>query len=49
MTVVCTTFLLVSSQAFALSPTIGYIGGVIALIGALVWFFDWYRKQMKTK
>ena len=48
MTVVCSTFLLVSPQAFALSGVLGYTGSVVVLVVALVWFFAWYRKYQKT-
>ncbi len=48
MTVVCSTFLLVSPQAFGLSQTISYTGSVIFLVVALVWFFAWYHKYTKT-
>ena len=45
MTVVCSTFLLVSPIAFGLSETISYgIGGCI-LIVASSWFYAWYRKN----
>ena len=47
MTVVCSTFLLISQQAFGLQPTIAYTGSVVVLVMALVWFFAWYRKQNK--
>ena len=47
MTVVCSTFLLVSPMAFALSEPVAYTGSVIILVVALVWFFAWYRKYQK--
>ena len=47
MTVVCSTFLLVSPMAFALSEPEAYTGSVIILVVALVWFFAWYRKYQK--
>ena len=47
MTVVCSTFLLISNQAFGLSATISYTGSAIVLVLALVWFYSWYRKTMK--
>lgn len=49
MTVVCSTFLLVSPMAFHLNTTISYTGSVVALVIACVWFFAWYRKQLKLK
>ncbi|MBQ5982491.1 MAG: carbon starvation protein A [Prevotella sp.] len=47
MTVVCSTFLLISKQAFGLDATISYTGSAIVLVIALVWFLSWYRKVMK--
>ncbi len=47
MTVVCSTFLLISKQAFGLDATISYTGSAIVLVIALVWFLSWYRKAMK--
>lgn len=49
MTVVCSTFILVSPMALNLSTTISYTGSVIVLVIACVWFFAWYRKQMGVK
>jgi carbon starvation protein CstA len=46
MTVVCSTFLLISKQAFGLSANISYTGSAIVLVVALVWFYSWYRKRM---
>ena len=47
MTVVCSTFLLVSKQAFGLSHNISYSCSVVILIAAFVWFFVWYRGEKK--
>ena len=47
MTVVCSTFLLVSPQALGLDGTLGYSGSVIILVVALVWFFSWFKKRKK--
>ena len=47
MTVVCSTFLLISKQAFGLNSTISYTGSAVVLVIALVWFYSWYRKVMK--
>ena len=44
MTVVCSTFLFVSPQAFGLNVTIGYGLGAAVLVTALVWFCCWHRK-----
>lgn len=46
MTVICTTFLLISKQTFGLSPAISYTGSVIALLVAVAWFSIWYRKKI---
>ena len=45
MTVVCSTFLLISKQALGLSEEIAYAGGALALVVACVWFAAWYQKQ----
>lgn len=47
MTVVCSTFLLISLQALGLDGTLGYSGSVIILVVALVWFFSWFKKRNK--
>ena len=47
MTVVCSSFLLISKQAFGLNSTISYTGSAVVLVIALVWFYSWYRKVMK--
>ena len=45
MTVVCVSFLMVSNNAFALPPAVGYaIGGGVELATAL-WFMVWLRKM----
>ena len=48
MTVVCSTFLLVSKTAFGLQETIAYSGSAIVLVVALVWFFSWYSKYQRA-
>lgn len=45
MTVVCSTFLLVSPMAFGLDHTVSYCGSAVALAVAAVWFYAWYSKQ----
>ena len=47
MTVVCSTFLLISPQALGLDGTLGYSGSVIILVVALGWFFSWFKKRNK--
>ncbi len=44
MTTVCSTFIFVSKQAFALESVIGYTLGAMACIIAIIWFVVWYRK-----
>ena len=46
MTTVCSTFIFVSNQAMGLG-TIGYVFGTVCLVIAWVWFFRWYRKEVK--
>lgn len=48
MTVVCSTFLLISKQALGLQSTVAYTGSIIILVLALVWFFAWYTKYQRT-
>lgn len=48
MTTVCTTFLMVSKQAFNLDYTLGCIIGGVVFVVALVWFALWYRKYKKS-
>ncbi|MBQ7663400.1 MAG: carbon starvation protein A [Prevotella sp.] len=47
MTVVCSSFLMVSPNAFNFEMNIGYIVGASALAVAVVWFLLWYRAEMK--
>jgi len=49
MTVVCTTFIVVSKNAFAFDMSVGYTAGMSALLIAVVWFVLWYRKEMRIK
>ena len=46
MTVVCSTFLLISKQAFGLDSNIAYVGSIVVLVLSLVLFFAWYRKSI---
>ena len=45
MTVVCSSFLMVSKNAFGLDLMVGYGVGCAALVVAVVWFAMWYRKN----
>ena len=45
MTVVCSTFLLISKQAFGLSPAVSYTCSILILMIALVWFFSWKKRR----
>ena len=47
MTVVCSSFLMVSPNAFNFEMIIGYIVGASALAVAVVWFLLWHRAEMK--
>ena len=47
MTVVCSSFLLVSKNAFGLDLMVGYGVGGAALVVAVVWFAMWYRKNAR--
>ena len=47
MTVVCSSFLMVSPNAFNFEMNIGYIVGASALAVAVVWFLLWHRVEMK--
>lgn len=49
MTVICSTFLLISPTALALSESLAYTGSVIILVIALVWFLGWYRSYQKKQ
>lgn len=49
MTVVCSTFLVISPNAFGLDMSIGYGVGGAALIISLAWFFAWKAKDRKNK
>lgn len=48
MTTVCTTFLLISRQAFNLPADISYIAGGLVCIMAAAWFMIWLKKQNKS-
>jgi len=45
MTAVCTSFLLVSDNAFGLSSTVGYTVAIVVFIVSGLLFCLWYRKQ----
>ena len=47
MTMVCSTFLLISKQALGLDVEVAYTGSIVVMVIALVWFFAWYRKYQK--
>ena len=48
MTVVCSSFLVVSKNAFGFDITVGYIVGAISFVVACVWFTLWYRKEIRN-
>lgn len=47
MTVVCSTFLMISKNAFGFDMMIGYGVGGSALIISVAWFYGWYLKTQK--
>ena len=49
MTVVCSSFLMISKNAFGFDMMVGYGVGGAALIISLAWFFGWYKKEMNNK
>ena len=49
MTVICSTFLLITPTALALNESLAYTGSVIILVIALVWFLGWYRSYQKKQ
>lgn len=48
MTMVCSTFLLISKNAMGLSDQASYAGTIVVLIISLTWFFAWYKKSLNT-
>ena len=48
MTVVCSSFLVVSKNAFGFDITVGYTVGAISFVVACVWFTLWYRKKIRN-
>ena len=44
MTVVCSSFLMISPNAFGFDTSIGYIVGCASLLISVAWFCVWYRK-----
>lgn len=47
MTVVCSTFIVVSGNAFNMGITAGYGVGGSVLVVAVAWFVSWYRRVRK--
>ena len=48
MTWVCTTFLMISPNAFALNLYVSYAIGFAAVIVAIIWFSIWHRKLNRS-
>ena len=48
MTVVCSSFLVVSKNALGFDITVGYTVGAISFVVACVWFTLWYRKEIRN-
>ena len=49
MTVVCSTFLMVSKNAFGFDMSVGYCVGAASLVVAVVWFCVWYSREVRGK
>jgi carbon starvation protein CstA len=49
MTVVCSTFLLISPMAFGLNATISYTGSIVVCVATLVWFGIWMRRESRLQ
>jgi len=49
MTVVCSSFLMVSKNAFGFDMMVGYGVGGAALIVAVAWFFTWKSREKKVQ
>lgn len=47
MTVVCSSFIMISPNAFGFDMSVGYAVGGAALIISLAWFFVWKSKESK--
>ena len=47
MTVVCSSFIMISPNAFGFDMNVGYAVGGAALIVSLAWFFVWKSKESK--
>lgn len=47
MTVVCSSFLMISKNAFGFDMSVGYGVGGAALIVAVAWFFTWYSRERR--
>jgi carbon starvation protein CstA len=45
MTVVCSSFFMVSKNSLGLDITVGYGVGIVCLVVACVWFAIWYKKN----
>jgi carbon starvation protein CstA len=48
MTVVCSTFLMISKNAFGFDMAVGYGVGGAALIVSVAWFLGWYKKEKRA-
>ena len=47
MTWVCTTFLMISPNAFALNLYLSYGIGFAAVVVAVIWFAAWHRRRFQ--
>lgn len=44
MTMICSSFLIISPSAFGVRGLLAYVGSTVVLVVALVWFMVWYSK-----
>ncbi len=49
MTTVCSTYLLISKQAFGLSENVAYALGSVVLLVAILWFAVWKKKYARVE
>lgn len=49
MTVVCSSFLMISKNAFGFDMMVGYGVGGASLIISIAWFCSWYQKEVRAR
>ena len=48
MTLVCSTYIMISPEGFTLSADISNATGAVCTVISAVWFFLWYRRERKN-